>query len=322
MEIKKIGILTSGGDAPGMNAAIRSVVRCAAQNGIEVIGIERAYAGLMNSGKTRVLTPADVSGIESLGGTILFSARCPEFKEREGVLKARDNCISLGIDGLVVIGGDGSFRGAADLSKEGIPCVGLPGTIDNDISCSDYTIGYDTAMNTAMEMVDKIKDTMHSHDRCAVVEVMGRNAGWIAINVGIACGASYVVMPELGLDKDDVVAKLKEEKAAGKTSFLVVCGEHTCDCDQLAKDIEAETGIETRASILGHLQRGGAPTLTDRVVASRMGEYAVDLLKKGIGNRVVGQQNGQIVDFDIQEALKMKKPVPVDMIELAKKLAF
>lgn len=321
MEVKKIGILTSGGDAPGMNAAIRSVVRCAAASGIEVIGIERGYAGLINN-KFSTLTPADVSGISHLGGTILLSARCLEFKEREGVLKAKDTCVANGIDGLVVIGGDGSFRGAADLSREGVPCVGIPATIDNDISCSDYTIGFDTAMNTAMEMIDRINDTMRSHDRCAVVEVMGRHAGWIAINVGIACGASYVVMPELGLDTADVIAKLKAEKEAGKNNFLVVCGEHTCDCDQLAKDIEAATGIESRATILAHVQRGGDPTVTDRVNASRMGEYAVELLKKGIGNRVIGQQNGKIVDFDIQEALKMKKEVPMDMVELSKKLAF
>ncbi len=322
MEVKTIGILTSGGDAPGMNAVIKSVVRSAHHSGIKVLGVMRGYSGLINNDFVE-MGLKDVSGISSKGGTILYSARCLEFKEMAGVQKAKDNCVKAGIDGLVVIGGDGSFRGAGDLSSLGLPCVGIPGTIDNDIACTDYTIGYDTALNTAMEIIDKIRDTCESHDRCCVAELMGRDAGWIALNVGIACGASAYVLPEKGLNMDEIIAKLEAGKAAGKNNFLVVVGEGIGKSHEIAKEIEERTGIESRATILGHVQRGGSPTMTDRIVGSQMGAYAVDkLLKNGIGNRVIAQKDGKIVDYDIQEALKMKKHIPEELWDLANELAF
>lgn len=321
MEMKKIGVLTSGGDAPGMNAAIRAVVRSAISRGMEVVGIQRGYNGLIN-GEIIPLNVRSVSDIIQYGGTKLYTARCPEFRFDEGLRKAKKTCFDNNINGIVVIGGDGSFRGAADLSARGVPCVGIPGTIDNDIQCTDYTIGYDTAMNTAMEMVDKLRDTTMSHDRCSVVEVMGRHAGYIALNTGIACGASYIIVPELELDLNDLFEKIRRASSSGKHHFIVMVAEGIGNVTELAKEIESATGIESRATILGHVQRGGSPTVRDRVAASRLGYHAVELLSQGIGNRVVGLQKDQIVDFDIQEALNMKKEFPMELYNLAHDISF
>ena len=314
--MKKIGVLTSGGDAPGMNAAIRAVVRTAISKGMQVFGINRGYNGL-NNGDVYEMNTRSVSSIIQRGGTLLYTARCPEFRTEEGLQKAKKTCEELGLEGIVVIGGDGSFRGAADLSERGILCVGLPGTIDNDIACTEYAIGYDTAMNTVVEMVDKLRDTCHSHDRCCVVEVMGRNAGHIALNTGVACGATFVLVPELPYDLDEVAKKMLETKKTGKQNFIVIVAEGIGHSELIAKTLEAKTGIEARATILGHVQRGGSPTLRDRVVASEMGYYAVELLENDIGNRVVGMQQGKIVDFDIQEALSMKKPFDEKLYQIS-----
>ena len=314
--MKKIGVLTSGGDAPGMNAAIRAVVRTAISKGMQVFGINRGYNGLIN-GDVFEMNTRSVSSIIQRGGTLLYTARCPEFRTEEGLQKAKKTCEELGLEGIVVIGGDGSFRGAADLSARGILCVGLPGTIDNDIACTEYTIGYDTAMNTVVEMVDKLRDTCHSHDRCCVVEVMGRNAGHIALNTAVACGATFVLVPELPYDLDEVAKKMLETKKTGKQNFIVIVAEGIGHSELIAKTLEAKTGIEARATILGHVQRGGSPTLRDRVVASEMGYYAVELLENDIGNRVVGMQQGKIVDFDIQEALSMKKPFDEKLYQIS-----
>lgn len=318
---KTIGVLTSGGDAPGMNAAVRGVVRAAIKKGMRVIGIKRGYNGLIN-GDMIEMNMRSVSDIIHRGGTILYTARCLEFKEPEGVLKAKNNCIDAGIDGIVAIGGDGSFRGAADLSKEGIPCVGLPGTIDNDIASTDYTIGYDTAMNTAMEMVDKIRDTVQSHDRCNVVEVMGRHAGYIALNAGIACGATCILVPEIQVDLDKVIEKITIARKLGKQNFIILVAEGIGKSEEIAKKIEQATGIESRTTILGHVQRGGNPTVRDRVLASQLAYRAVELLEQGVGNRVIGIQKDEVVDFDIQEALSMKKPFPQELYDMANEISF
>ena len=318
--VKTIGVLTSGGDAPGMNAAVRAVVRTAIFNGIKVIGIRRGYNGLLN-GDMFEMNLRSVSDIIQRGGTILYTARCLEFKEPAGVEKAKNICIESGIDGLVVIGGDGSFRGARDLSNLGIPCVGIPGTIDNDISSIDYTIGYDTAMNTAVEMVDKIRDTAQSHDRCSVVEVMGRHAGHIALNVGIACGATCIIVPELPFDLDEMIMKIKRIQKTGKEHFIVIVAEGVGNVSKIAEEIEAKTGIESRATILGHVQRGGSPTVRDRVIASQMGYHAVSLLKQGIGNRVVGMRGNDIVDYDINEGLAMVKPFDKQLYQIADEIS-
>ena len=321
MAIKKIAVLTSGGDAPGMNAAIRSVVRTALNRGVEVDGVLRGYTGLINDD----FIPMDLRSVSDIihrGGTMLYTARCPEFRTEEGMQQAIANCRSRYIDGLVVIGGDGSFRGAQDLSKRGFPCVGIPGTIDNDISCCEYTIGYDTALNTCMELVDKLRDTSQSHDRCSVVEVMGRRAGYLALNVGVAVGATCILVPEIEFDlQKDVVGRILEMSKTGKKHFIIVVAEgigHTMD---IAAQIENATGIETRATILGHVQRGGSPTLRDRVLASQMGYHAVELLLAGKSNRVVTIRHDSISDFDIEEALKMKKPFDRDMYEMAMQIS-
>lgn len=319
--LKKIGVLTSGGDAPGMNAAVRAVTRAAIRKGMQVYGIRRGYNGLIN-GDVIEMNERSVSDIIQRGGTMLYTARCPEFRTEEGVEKAKAKCEELGLEGIVVIGGDGSFRGAADLSAKGILCVGLPGTIDNDISCTEYTIGYDTAMNTAMEMVDKLRDTAQSHDRCSVVEVMGRGAGFIAVNTGVACGATYVITSEVPYNLDEIAKKMLESRKTGKQHFIIVVSEGVGHSDEIARTLQEKTGIEARTTILGHVQRGGSPTVRDRVVASQMGYYAVDLLSQGIGNRVVGMQNNKIVDFDIQEALSMKKPFEDDLYHIAGEIAF
>lgn len=321
MSVKTIGVLTSGGDAPGMNAVVRAVVRAALKKGMKVLGVQRGYNGLIN-GDMVEMNMRSVSDIIQRGGTILYTARCLEFKEMAGVLKAKAMCEKVGMDGLVVIGGDGSFRGAGDLSSVGIPCVGLPGTIDNDIACTEYTIGYDTAMNTAMEMVDKIRDTAESHDRCSVVEVMGRRAGYIALNCGIACGATYIVVPEIGLNMDQIIEKIEAARALGKKHFIIMVAEGIGHVKEIAQEVEKRTGIESRETVLGHVQRGGNPTVTDRVVASLMGYHAVELLSQGIGNRIVGRQKGEIVDFDIKEALAMKKEFPMDLYNIANDISF
>lgn len=319
--IKKIGVLTSGGDAPGMNAAVRAVVRTALSKGMEVYGVHKGYVGLI-SGNIVKMDERSVSDIIHRGGTILSTARCPEFRTEEGVEKARKKCEEIGIEGLVVIGGDGSFRGAADLSAKGVLCIGLPGTIDNDIACTDYTIGFDTAMNTAMELMDKLRDTSQSHDRCSVVEVMGRNAGHIAVNTGIACGATDIITVEAPYDLDVIAKSMLEKRAKGKQYFVVVVSEGIGHTEEIAKVLQEKTQIETRATILGHVQRGGSPTLRDRVEATRMGYYAVELLEQGIGNRVVGIKDSKIVDYDIQEALSMKKEYDSHLHQIAEEIAF
>ncbi|MBQ7756746.1 MAG: 6-phosphofructokinase [Oscillospiraceae bacterium] len=318
---KTIGVLTSGGDAPGMNAAVRAVVRAALSKGMKVYGIRRGYNGLIN-GDIVEMDALSVSGIISKGGTCLYTARCNEFRFEEGINKGRDTCKELGIEGIVVIGGDGSFRGAADLSAAGINCIGIPGTIDNDIKCTEYTIGYDTALNTALEMVDKLNDTASSHDRCSVVEVMGRNAGYLAVNVACAVGAESVVTPELGYNLDDITKKLCDARNRGKNHFVVVVAEGIGNSENIARAIQEKTGIESRATILGHVQRGGSPTCRDRVAATQMGCYAVDLLEQGIGNRVVGMKDNKIYDVDIQEALAMTKPFEQDVFDAVNLTAF
>ncbi len=319
--MKTIGVLTSGGDAPGMNAAIRAVVRAGLKQGMKVIGIRRGYSGLIH-GDMIEMNARSVSDIIQRGGTMLYTARCDEFRYEEGLQKAKKVCQDVGIEGIVTIGGDGSFRGAADLSARGIPCVGVPGTIDNDITSTEYTIGYDTAMNTAVEMVDKLRDTAQSHDRCSVVEVMGRRAGHIALNTGIACGATFILVPEVPFSIDDIAQKMKQSQSTGKQHFIIVVAEGVGNVSEIAKEIEEKTGIEARASILGHVQRGGTPTVRDRVVASEMGYYAVELLSKGIGNRVVCMKDSKIVDYDIQEALGMKKSIDKRLYQIALDISF
>ncbi len=319
--MKTIGIFTSGGDAPGMNAAVRAVTRTAIKKGMKVHGIRRGYNGLIH-GDIIEMDERTVSDIIQRGGTCLYTARCPEFRTEEGLQKAKAKCQELGLEGIVVIGGDGSFRGAADLSARGILCVGLPGTIDNDIACTEYTIGYDTAMNTVVEMVDKLHDTMQSHDRCSVVEVMGRKAGHIAINAGIAVGATAIIVPEREYDLDKIAKKMLESKKTGKEHFIIMVAEGVGNSQKIADILQEKTDIDSRATILGHVQRGGSPTLRDRVVASQMGYYAVELLEQGIGNRVVGMQNNKIVDFDIQEALSMEKPFDEELFKMADEIAF
>ena len=319
--MKSIAVLTSGGDSPGMNAAVRAVVRTACQRGIKVYGVDRGYTGLIK-GDVHEMNLRSVSDIITRGGTILYSARCPEFKTEEGIQKAVDTCKRVGIDGMVIIGGDGSFRGARDLSLRGIPCIGLPGTIDNDISCTDYTIGYDTCLNTIVQMVDRIRDTSESHDRCTVVEVMGRGAGYLALESGIAVGATSILVPEVEYDIErDIIARIREFQKTGKRHFIVIVAEGVCGTAEIAKKIEAETGVESRATILGHVQRGGSPTARDRIMASQMGSRAVDLLTQGIGNRVVGIRDNKIVDFDIFEALKMTKTIDMKDYELAHEIS-
>lgn len=311
-----IGVLTSGGDAPGMNAAVRAVVRTAIAMGMKVKGIRRGYNGLIE-GDIIDLDVRSVSDIIHRGGTVLYTARSPRFKTEEGMKEAIDNCKKHGIEGIVVIGGDGSYRGARDLSLRGIPCVGVPGTIDNDISSTEYTIGFDTAMNTAMEMVDKLRDTCQSHDRCSVVEVMGRRAGYLALQTGIAVGATAVLVPEIEFEIENVIQKIKETQKTGKKHFIIVVAEGVGGVDEIAKKIEEETGVESRATVLGHVQRGGNPTIRDRVMATEMGYAAVKLLNDGIGNRVIGWKKGEIVNYDIYEALNMKKPFDDEMYEIA-----
>ena len=321
MSKKKIAVLTSGGDAPGMNAAVRAVVRSAIAKGMDVYGVYRGYNGLLN-GDVEKMNLRSVSDIIGNGGTMLYTARSEEFRTLEGQKKAAKHCNELGITGVVVIGGDGSFAGARALTNAGVNCIGVPGTIDNDIACSEYTIGFDTAMNTAIQMIDKIRDTAQSHDRCSVVEVMGRRCGDIALQVGIACGATAILVPEVNYDiEKDVIARIIDTQKTGKQHFVVIVAEGVGGVNDLAKYIERRLGIETRATILGHVQRGGSPTVRDRVVASMMGNRAVELLAQGLGNRVVAMRDGKIVDFDITEALDMPRVFDKELYEIAKTIS-
>ncbi len=314
---KSLAVLTSGGDAPGMNAAIRAVVRAGIYYGFKMVGVYKGYSGLLN-GDIEELNLRSVSDILSRGGTILYTARSKRFMQPEYQQQAADFCRSLDIEGLVVIGGDGSFKGARALSNLGIPCVGIPGTIDNDIACSDYTIGFDTAMNTAVEMVDKIRDTAASHDRCSVVEVMGRRCGDIALQTGIAVGATAILVPEIEHDLErDVISRIYEQKDTGKKHFIVIVAEGVGGVQEISHYIQHRTGIETRATILGHVQRGGSPTLMDRLMATSMGVSAVHLLAQGIGNRVVAYKHGEIVDYDITEALDMPRQFDRELYDIA-----
>lgn len=316
MAIQKLAVLTSGGDAPGMNAAIRAVVRTALGEGIDIYGVYRGYNGLID-GDMEKMNLRSVSDIIHRGGTMLYTARSKEFQTEEGMQKAVKTCRDKGIGGVVVIGGDGSFRGAQDLTRHGMPCVGIPGTIDNDISCCEHTIGYDTALNTCMEMIDKVRDTAQSHDRCSVIEVMGRRAGYLALNAGIAAGATSILVPEVEFDfQRDILDRIAATSRTGKKHFIIVVAEGIGHADEIAKRIEKETGIESRATILGHVQRGGSPTLRDRVNASAMGYQAVCLLEQGKYNRIVGMKGEKLVDYPVDEALEMTKsldPVLVDV---------
>lgn len=319
-EVETIGVLTSGGDAPGMNAAIRAVVRQAIARGKKVKGIKRGYAGLLQE-EIIDMDAHSVSEIIQRGGTILQTARCLEFVEPEVQKKAADICKKHGIDGLVVIGGDGSFKGAQKLASLGINTIGLPGTIDLDIACTEYTIGFDTAVNTAMEAIDKVRDTSTSHERCSIIEVMGRGAGYIALWCGIANGAEDVLLPErYDYDEQALVNHIIEGKKKGKKHHIIVNAEGIGHSASMAKRIEAATGIETRATILGHMQRGGSPTCKDRVYASTMGALAVDLLCKGASNRVVGYRHGEFIDFDVDEALAMTKGIDEYQFEICNSL--
>ena len=319
--VKTIGVLTSGGDAPGMNAATRAVVRTALAKGIDVKGILKGYNGLLNE-EIIDMDATSVSDTIDRGGTILYTARCLEFVDPEYQKKGADICKKHGIDGLVVIGGDGSFKGAQKLSALGVNTIGVPGTIDLDIACTDYTIGFDTAINTAMSAIDKIRDTSTSHERCSIIEVMGRNAGYIALWCGMATGAEDILIPEsfdgnLPKVEQQIIEHLLRNRAKGKTHHMVINAEGVGHSYSMAKRIESATGIETRATILGHMQRGGSPTAKDRVYASMMGAYAVDLLCAGKTNRVVGYQNGRFMDMDIDEGLAMTKDIEEYQLQIA-----
>ena len=319
--IKTIGVLTSGGDAPAMNAAVRAVARIGKERGLKVKGIRKGYNGLLNEDIID-LTPTETADTIFRGGTILFTARCEEFKTEEGQKRGAEICKAHGIDGLVVIGGDGSFAGAQKLANLGINAVGIPGTIDLDIACTEYTIGFDTAVNTAMEAIDKVRDTSTSHERCSIIEVMGRNAGYLAVWCGIANGAEDILIPEkYDYDEQKLIDNIVESRKKGKKHHIIVNAEGIGHSEAMAKRIEAATGIETRATILGHMQRGGSPTCKDRVYASMMGALAVDLLKEGKSCRVVGYRHGEFMDFDINEALAMQKDVSPYMWEVCNSLS-
>ncbi|MBR5566147.1 MAG: 6-phosphofructokinase [Roseburia sp.] len=320
-EIKTIGVLTSGGDAPGMNAAIRAVVREAIGKGLKVKGIKRGYAGLLAE-EIVDLEAWDVSDIIQRGGTILQTARCREFMTEEGQREGAEICKKHGIDGIVVIGGDGSFRGAQKLAALGVNTIAVPGTIDLDIACTEYTIGFDTAVNTAMEAIDKVRDTSTSHERCSIIEVMGRGAGHIALWCGIANGAEDILLPEkYDYDEQKLVNNIIEKRRRGKKHHIIINAEGIGHSASMAKRIEAATGVETRATILGHMQRGGSPTCKDRVYASTMGAYAVDLMCEGKSNRVVAYRNGDYVDYDIDEALMMQKGVSEYQCQVCKNMS-
>lgn len=318
--MKKIAVLTSGGDAPGMNAAIRAVVRTALDNGIEVMGVQRGYSGLIN-GELFSMDKTSVSDIIQRGGTILRTARCPEFKNEEVRKKAAKILQAYGVEALVVIGGDGSFTGAKLLSKLGIKTIGLPGTIDNDLAYTDFTLGFDTALNTVVDAINKIRDTSTSHERVSIVEVMGRNCGDLALYAGIAGGAESVIVPELGFDKEELFKTILDGKNKGKMHNLIILAEGVGGAFELAKEVEEVTGIETRATVLGHIQRGGSPTATDRVLASRMGAKAIEVLLEGKTSRVIGIRNNEIIDQDIDEALDMESKFDKELYHIAQVLA-
>lgn len=319
-QVETIAVLTSGGDAPGMNAAMRAVVREALFKGKKVKGISKGFAGLLNE-EIFDMDASSVSDTISDGGTRLQTARCVEFMDPDVQKQAAEICKKHGIDAVIVIGGDGSFRGALALSKHGINTIGIPGTIDLDIACTDYTIGFDTAINTAMEAIDKIRDTSKSHDRCTIIEVMGRHAGYIALWCGIACGVEDILLPEkYNHNEQEVINHVIETRKKGKQHHIIINAEGIGHSASMAKRIEAATGMETRASILGYMQRGGTPTCKDRVYASVMGAMAVDLLCEGVNNRVVAYKNGEFCDFDIEEALAMTKEIPDYMHYISKSL--
>ena len=315
-KIKRIGVLTSGGDAPGMNAAVRAVVRTAHANGMECIGIRRGWQGLITSDFV-TLTRESVGHILARGGTILYTARSEDFMSEKGRKRAVATCKMLGLDAIVAIGGDGTFRGALELSRLGIPVVGIPATIDNDVGCTNYTIGFDTACNTAIDCIDRLRDTMQSHERCSVVEVMGRNAGFLALYVGISVGATAVLVPEHDTDfQKDVVERIQESRLAGNTHFMIVVAEGAGSAMEYGRRIRDAIGIEPRVTVLGHIQRGGAPNARDRETATRMGYYAVTALAEGRSNCIIGTQEGGIVEIPIEEALKMKKHLQMDRYEV------
>lgn len=320
-KINTIGILTSGGDAPGMNAAIRAVVRKSIVLGMNVKGIKKGYQGLLNE-EIIDMQKRDVSDTIQRGGTILGTARCSEFHTLEGQKKGAEICRKHGIDGLIVIGGDGSYRGAQALAAQGINTVGVPGTIDLDIACTEYTIGFDTAVNTAMQAIDKVRDTSSSHERCSIIEVMGRNAGYIALWCGVANGAEDILLPEnYDFDEQQIINNIINNRKRGKTHHIIINAEGIGHSTSMARRIEAATGIETRATILGYMQRGGSPTCKDRFYASIMGAYATDILFAGKTNRVVGYQHGEFTDFDIEEALNMQKSIPPYQYEVSRVLS-
>lgn len=320
--VKTIGVLTSGGDAPGMNAAVRAVVRTAIAYGCQVKGIQKGYSGLLEE-EIIDLYAGSVSDIINRGGTFLYTARCEEFRTPEGQKKGADICRKHGIDSVVVIGGDGSFQGARQLAANGINTIGVPGTIDLDIACTDYTIGFDTAVNTAMEAIDKVRDTSTSHERCSIIEVMGRTAGHIALWCGISNGSEYVLIPERAEenDEEEIIRKIISKRRIGKKHHIIVNAEGVGHSHEMAKRIEAATGIETRATVIGHIQRGGNPSCRDRVYASAMGARAVDLLLKGQTNRVVAYKNGEFTDFDIDYALQMTKDIDEHLYSMTKRLS-
>ena len=335
--MKRIGILTSGGDSQGMNNAIRAVTRTAMANNMTVMGIRNGYQGLID-GDIEELHLRSVSNILDRGGTFLQTARCLEFKEEAGVLKAVQTCKDFEIEGLVVIGGDGSFRGARDMSLHGIPTIAMPGTIDNDIACSEYTIGFDTAVNVAMEAADKLRDTSTSHHRCSVIEVMGRNSGWVAVDVGISAGATYTLVPEVPFTLDEVITKIQRGKEAGKKNFMIVVSEGIfmdskknvnyeyltsmglTSTTKFATVLEELTGVGSRATILGHIQRGGSPTARDRYIATEMGCRCAELLKEGKSNRVVVIKENKVIDLDIVEALGMTKEFDLERYYMANRI--
>ncbi len=319
--MKKIAILTSGGDAPGMKAAMRAIVRIALDNGIEVMGVNRGYAGLIN-GELFPMDRHSVSDIVHRGGTILRTARCPEFKTEEGRKKAANVLKVFGIDGLVVIGGDGSFTGARLLSKLGVLTVGLPGTIDNDLAYTEYTIGFDTALNTVLDAINKLRDTSSSHERVSIVEVMGRHCGDLALYAGIAGGAEGIIVPEKEFDKDELCKTILEGKLKGKNHNLILLAEGIGGANELAKYVEEMTGIETRATILGHIQRGGSPSAFDRILASKMAAKAVEVLIEGKTARVVGVRDGKIIDEEIDEALAMESKFDERLYEISRILSY
>ena len=315
-KVKRIGVLTSGGDAPGMNAAVRAVVRTAHAYGIECIGIRRGWQGLINSDFV-TLTRESVGHILSRGGTILYTARSDDFMTENGRLKAVATCKMLGLDGIVAIGGDGTFRGALELSRLGVPVVGVPATIDNDVGCTNYTIGFDTACNTAIECIDRLRDTMQSHERCSVVEVMGRNAGFLALYVALSVGATTVLVPEREIDFErDVVERIQESRLAGNTHFMIVVAEGAGSAVEYGKMIKEAIGIEPRVTVLGHIQRGGSPNGRDRETATRMGYSAVTALAEGRANCIIGTQEGSLVEIPIEEALQMKKHLQMDRYKI------